>query len=146
RRHATLVGGGAVLAVIIALAVVSLWVTPYDPTAFQIRVRLQPPSWAHWFGTDEFGRDVLSRVLAGSHHSLVMGFAAPAIRVAIGVPLGLTAAFYRGAVDEAVMRAIDLMISLPPILLGLLILAVTKPSLAKTILAVGIVYVPIMAR
>lgn len=146
RRHATLVAGGAVLGIIVVLAIVSLWATPYDPAVFQIRARLQPPSAAHWFGTDEFGRDVLSRVLAGAHHSLVMGFAATAISVAVGVPLGLIAAFYRGAVDEAIMRAIDLMISLPPILLGLLILAVTKPSLAKTILAVGIVYVPIMAR
>ena len=146
RRHATLVAGGVVLAVIVVLAIVSIWVTPYDPAAFAIRVRLQGPTWAHWFGTDEFGRDVLSRVLAGAHHSLVMGFAATAISLAIGVPLGLAAAFYRGPVDEAIMRGIDLMIALPPILLGLLILAVTKPSLVKTILAVGIVYVPIMAR
>ena len=146
RRHAALVTGGTVLGVIVILSIVGIWVTPYDPAAFAIASRLQPPSLAHWFGTDEFGRDVLSRVLSGAHHSLVMGFAATAISVLIGVPLGLLAAFYRGAIDEAIMRAIDLLIAVPPILLGLLILAVTQPSLWKTIVAVGIVYVPIMTR
>ena len=113
-------------------------------TRFSVRERLLPPSAAHPFGTDEFGRDVLSRVLAGAHHSLAMGFGATAISLALGVPLGLLAAFHRGWVEEAIMRGVDLLISVPPMLLGLLLLAVTEPGLGKTILAVGMVYVPIM--
>lgn len=105
-----------------------------------------PPSWAHPFGTDEFGRDVLSRVLAGAHLSLMIGFGAMLISLVVGVPLGMFAAFHRGVVEEVIMRGVDLLISVPPILLGLLILAVTPPNLFKTILAVGLVYIPILVR
>lgn len=142
---ALLFGGGALVAIAI-VAIIGLWYTPYDPTAFAVRLRLAAPSLAHPFGTDEFGRDVLSRVLAGAHLSLAIGFGAMLVSLALGVPLGLLAAFDRGWLGVAIMRGADLMISLPPILLGLLILAVTPPSLGKTILAVGLVYVPILIR
>lgn len=138
--------GIAVLAIIVLLAVIGIWFTPFDPTAFAVRFRLNPPSLTHPFGTDEFGRDVLSRVLAGAHLSLAIGFGAMMISLLFGVPLGLLAAFHRGAVQEIIMRTVDLLISLPPVLLGLLILAVTPPSLIKTILAVGLVYIPILVR
>jgi len=141
-----LVLGGALLLLIGLAAVVGIWFTPYDPTAFSVRERLQPPSALHPFGTDEFGRDVLSRVLAGAHLSLATGFGAMAISLAVGVPLGLIAAFHRGVTEEVIMRSVDLLIALPPVLLGLLVLAVTPPSLWKTIAAVGLVYVPIMVR
>jgi peptide/nickel transport system permease protein len=146
RRARPLFLAGLVLAVIVAVALAGAWITPYNPVAFAVRLRFAPPSFAHPFGTDEFGRDVFSRVLAGARYSLAMGFGAMAISVAAGVPLGLLAAFHRGVVEEAIMRAVDLLISLPPILLGLLILAVTPPTLWKTILAVGLVYIPILTR
>lgn len=138
--------GGVILAAVVLLAALGPWLAPYDPTRFAVRERLAPVSLAHWFGTDEFGRDVFSRVLAGAHYSLAMGFGAMAISVLLGMPLGLIAAFHRGLVEEAIMRGVDLLISLPPILLGLLILAVTPPTLWKTIVAVGVVYVPILVR
>jgi peptide/nickel transport system permease protein len=138
--------GGSVLCVIVALVLIGIWFTPFDPTAFAVRLRLKPPSLIHPFGTDEFGRDVLSRVLAGGHLSLAIGFGAMLISLVIGVPLGLFAAFHRGIVEAVIMRAVDLMISLPPVLLGLLILAVTPPSLGKTIIAVGLAYIPILVR
>jgi peptide/nickel transport system permease protein len=138
--------GGFVVAVIIVLAVLSSWIAPYDPVAFNVRMRFAPPSAAHLFGTDEFGRDVFSRVLTGAPYSLAMGFGAMAISVIVGVPLGLLAAFHRGLTEAAIMRTVDVLISLPPILLGLLILAVTPPNLWKTIIAVGIVYIPILTR
>lgn len=138
--------GVTVLAGIVILAVIGAWHTPFDPTAFAVRTRLMPPSWAHPFGTDEFGRDVLSRVLAGAHLSLMIGFGAMLISLVVGVPLGMFAAFHRGVVEEVIMRGVDLLISVPPILLGLLILAVTPPNLFKTILAVGLVYIPILVR
>jgi peptide/nickel transport system permease protein len=146
RLPAALLFGTAVLSVIVALAVVGIWYTPYDPTAFAVRARLMPPGLAHPFGTDEFGRDVLSRVLAGAHLSIAIGFGAMLISLAVGVPLGLLAAFHRGFTETAIMRSVDLLISLPPVLLGLLILAVTPPSLMKTIIAVGLAYIPILAR
>ena len=96
-----------------------------------MRTRLLPPYAAYSFGTDEFGRDVLSRVLVGDAPRLAMGFGATAISLAIGVPLGLLAAFHRGWVDEAIMRGADLLIAVPPILLGLLVLAVTPPALGR---------------
>jgi peptide/nickel transport system permease protein len=146
RLPGILVIGSAVLAVILLLALIGIWYTPYDPTAFAVRIRLAPPSLPHPFGTDEFGRDVASRVLAGAHLSLAIGFGAMLISLVFGVPFGLLAAFHRGAVEEAIMRTVDLLISLPPILLGLLILAVTPPNLIKTIVAVGMVYIPILVR
>jgi peptide/nickel transport system permease protein len=146
RVPSTLALGLAVLGIIVALGIVGIWYTPFDPTQFAVRFRLMAPSALHPFGTDEYGRDVLSRVLAGAHLSLAIGFGAMFISLLCGVPLGLLAAFHRGATEAVIMRAVDLMISLPPILLGLLILAVTPPTLWKTILAVGLVYIPILAR
>jgi peptide/nickel transport system permease protein len=147
RRTPTLLwAGAAVVGAIVLLAVLAPWIAPYPYDQFRLPERLQPPSPAHWFGTDEFGRDVLSRVLHGAGISLLIGFGATAISLVGGVPLGLVAAYRRGAVDETIMRAVDVMISLPPILLGLLILAVTEPSMWKTAAAVGLVYIPIMTR
>jgi peptide/nickel transport system permease protein len=146
RLPGVLLLGVTVLAGIVILAVIGAWHTPFDPTAFAVRSRLMPPSLVHPFGTDEFGRDVLSRVLAGAHLSLMIGFGAMLISLVVGVPLGMFAAFHRGMVEEVIMRSVDLLISVPPILLGLLILAVTPPNLFKTILAVGLVYIPILVR
>jgi peptide/nickel transport system permease protein len=146
RPPSVLLVGGVLLALIVAACVVGTLWTPFDPTAFAARFRLQPPSPLHPFGTDEFGRDVLSRVLAGGYLSLATGAGAMAISLALGVPLGLLAAFHRGWTDEVIMRGVDLLISLPPVLLGLLVLAVTPPSLWKTIVVVGLVYVPILVR
>jgi peptide/nickel transport system permease protein len=142
----TLLLGGIALLLIVTLATLGPSLSPYDPTAFAVRLRFSPPSGQHWFGTDEFGRDVFSRVLAGAYYSLTMGFGAMLISLIVGVPLGLVAAFHRGVTEEVIMRTVDLLISLPPILLGLLILAVTPPNLWKTIVAVGLVYIPIMTR
>jgi len=146
RLPGSLVIGGVVVGVFIALAVLGPWVAPFPFDQFDVRMRFAPPSAMHWFGTDEFGRDVLSRVLAGAPYSLLIGFGATAISLFIGVPLGLVAAYYRGLGGELIMRGVDVMISMPPILLGLLVLAVTEPGLGKTILAVGLVYVPILTR
>jgi peptide/nickel transport system permease protein len=138
--------GAIVVTAIALLAIIGPAIAPYDPTSFAVRERLASPSMTHWFGTDEFGRDVLSRVLSGAHYSLAIGFGATGISLAIGVSLGLIAAFHRGVVEEAIMRTVDLFISIPPVMLGLLILAVTSPSLLKTIVAVGVIYIPVMTR
>ncbi|QHI97812.1 ABC transporter permease subunit [Xylophilus rhododendri] len=138
--------GLILLAAVLALAILGPWLAHYDLDAMAVEMRLRPPSAEHWLGTDEFGRDVLSRLLHGAQSSLLMGFGATALSVLVGVPLGLAAGYYRGHVDEIVMRTVDVMISVPPILLGLLILSVTTPNIWKTMAAVGLVYVPIMVR
>jgi peptide/nickel transport system permease protein len=141
-----LICGGSILLLVLILALAGPSLSPYDLDAITLETRLLAPNAQHWLGTDEFGRDVLSRVLNGAQSSLFMGFGATALSLFIGVPLGLAAGYYRGLVDETIMRVVDLMISVPPIILGLLILSVTSPSLWKTMLAVGLVYVPIMVR
>jgi peptide/nickel transport system permease protein len=143
---ATLVCGAILLLVIIGLAAAAPWIAPYPYDEMSIMARLKPPSGAHWFGTDEFGRDVLTRVLIGARATLYMGFGATAFSLLIGVPLGLVAGYARGRVDEAIMRTADVLLSFPPILLGLLVLAVTTPALWKAIVAVGVVYIPPMVR
>lgn len=122
------------------------FLAPYPYDEFHVDDRLKGPSFKYWMGTDEFGRDVLSRVLVGARISLYMGIGATLISLFLGVPLGLIAGYYRGRLDEFIMRTMDLIMSFPPILLGLLILAFTTPNLHKTLLAVGLVYVPSISR
>jgi peptide/nickel transport system permease protein len=141
-----MIWGGAIVCVVLALAMVAPWIVPYPYDEMQIMSRLKPPSVAHWFGTDDYGRDVLSRTLIGARLSLLMGLGATAFCLAIGVPIGLYAGYRRGRADEIVMRSMDVLMSFPPILLGLLVLAVTTPSLWKTVLAVGVVYTPSIVR
>lgn len=138
--------GGAVVLVLVVLAVLAPWIAPYRFDEMSLLKRLKPPSAAHWFGTDEFGRDVLSRTLMGARLSLLTGVGATLISLVIGVPLGLIAGYRRGWLDEMLMRAMDVLLSFPPILLGLLILAVTQPTPWKAIIAIGIVYVPALVR
>lgn len=143
---ASLVWGAIILALIVVLAATAAFIAPYPYDQMSILVRLKPPSTAHWFGTDEFGRDVLSRTLVGAGPTLIMGFGATAFSLLIGVPLGLVAGYRRGRVDEAIMRTTDVLMSFPPTLLGLLVLAVTTPALWKAMLAVGVVYIPPIVR
>ncbi|MEQ9246867.1 MAG: ABC transporter permease, partial [Nitratireductor sp.] len=134
------------LGVLIALSLLAPFIIPYDPVALDITSRLQPPSTAHWLGTDEYGRDVLSRILMGGKLSLGLGFAATAVSLLLGVPLGLWAGYRGGRYEELILRGCDVLMSFPPIMLGLLILAVTPPAMWKLIIAVGIVYVPATVR
>lgn len=143
---ASLVVGTLVLLAIVVIAAIAPLIVPYPYDEMSILSRLKPPSLAHWLGTDEYGRDVLTRTLIGARATLVMGFGATAFSLVIGVPLGLLAGYRRGRVDEAIMRSMDVLMSFPPILLGLLVLAVTTPALWKATLAVGIVYVPPLVR
>lgn len=138
--------GAGLICVLLLVAALAPLIAPYPFDGMNIAERLSPPSLAHWFGTDEYGRDVLSRTMYGARLSLFMGVAATAITIAIGVPLGLIAGYSRGWVDSLLMRAMDVLMSFPPIMLGLLVLAVTEPALWKTIMAVGIVYVPVVVR
>ncbi|MBZ0147050.1 MAG: ABC transporter permease [Pseudorhodoplanes sp.] len=138
--------GVTTVVLLIALAALAPLIAPYPFDGMSILNRFKPPSAQHWFGTDEFGRDVLSRTLYGARLSLIIGFGATLISLVIGVPLGLIAGFKRGRIDEWLMRGTDVLMSFPPIMLGLLVLAATTPSLTKAVIAVGIVYVPVLVR
>jgi len=138
--------GGTIVVTLVAVAALAPLIAPYPFDGMSIVNRFKPPSAQHWFGTDEFGRDVLSRTLYGARLSLIIGFGATLISLVIGVPLGLIAGFKRGWIDEWLMRGADVLMSFPPIMLGLLVLAATTPSLTKAVIAVGIVYVPVLIR
>lgn len=139
------VGFGIVM-VIVVLGLLAPWIIPHPWDTISIRTRFRPPGGEFWLGTDDYGRDVLSRLLMGTRLSLAMGLAATLVSLAFGVPIGLAAGYFRGRVDEVLMRAADVLMAVPPIMLGLLVLAVTPPALWKTALAVGFVFIPPIAR
>jgi peptide/nickel transport system permease protein len=153
RRAASVAGRGRVGAaalivvlVFVFLAVASPLIAPDDPNAQDYDALLSSPSLVHPMGTDQVGRDVLSRVIYGSRVSLSLGFTAVVVALAIGVPLGLVAGYVGGAVDNVVMRVVDAFIALPSIILALAIVAVLKPTLFNVTLAIGITYFPLFAR
>jgi peptide/nickel transport system permease protein len=131
---------------IVLLGLLAPWISPHPWDTISMRTRFVPPNATYWFGTDEYGRDVLSRLLMGTRLSLTMGVSATLVSLAVGIPMGLAAGYFRGWIDEALMRLADVLMAVPPIMLGLLVLAVTPPALWKTALAVGFVYIPPIAR
>lgn len=138
--------GLAITGTILLLGLLAPWIAPHPWDTISMRTRFLAPNATYWFGTDEYGRDVLSRLLMGARLSIGMGVAATLFSLAIGVPMGLAAGYFRGWIDEALMRLADVLMAIPPIMLGLLVLAVTPPALWKTALAVGFVYIPPIAR
>ena len=146
RLHGSMVVGGVITFVMVAIAVVSLVWTPYDPAAISIPDRLLPPSSLHWLGTDHFGRDVLSMLMEGARNSMAVALIAVGVGVGLGVPLGLLAAARRGWLDEVVMRVNDLVFAFPALLLAIMITALLGPGAVNAILAIGIFNVPVFAR
>ena len=144
-RRKLVLAGAAILVVVTLLALFAPWVTPYDPMAMKISDRIQSPRLAHWFGTDELGRDVFSRVVFGARYSLTIGALVVLISVTGGVLLGLTAGFFR-RLDGPIMRFVDAMMSFPDILLAIALVAVLGTSMSNVILALAIVYTPRVAR
>lgn len=138
--------GLSILGAIVVLAILDGWIRPYDPLQLNMRDRLQPPSWVHWFGTDELGRDVLSRIIAGTRLFLLVCSVSTAIAVSGGLVLGLAAVSGSRLADMLVMRLVDLMLSFPYILLVLAIVSVLGPSLVTAMVAVGVAAIPGYAR
>jgi peptide/nickel transport system permease protein len=143
---ASLLVGGSIVALLLVVAASAQIIAPYPFDQMHVRDRFSPPDLRYLAGTDEYGRDVLSRLLIGSQLSLLLGVSATLISMGLGVPLGLLAGFRRGLLDEVVMRVLDLMMAFPPIMLVLLILVVTPPSLMKTAIAIGVLSAPPIAR
>ena len=144
RRKVVLAGAG-ILVIVALLALLAPWVTPYEPMTMKIADRMQSPRLSHWFGTDELGRDVFSRVVFGARYSLTIGALVVLISVTGGVLLGLVAGFFR-RLDGPIMRVVDAMMSFPDILLAIALVAVLGASMTNVILALAIVYMPRVAR
>ena len=147
RLPPALVIGAIITALFLAVALVSLVWTPYDTTNLIIADRLQPRSAAHWFGTDQYGRDMASMLMEGTRTSIAVALIAVGIGIGVGVPLGLGAAANRGTLlDEVIMRANDLIFAFPSLVIAILITAVFGPSAINAIIAIGIFNIPVFAR
>lgn len=146
RRNTGAVIGTAILAVVLLLAVFAPYVAPYDPYKQDWTNRLSAPSRDHVFGTDEHGRDLLSRIIFGSRLALSIGLVSIAIGVIIGGFLGLVSGYYGGRIDHAIMRVIDVLMAFPGILLALAVVAALGPGLYNVMIAVGVWSIPLFSR
>lgn len=145
RSKSALIG----LVMIVVILIVTLFgqlFAPYDPLAQSFEVQLGGPSPAHLFGTDQFGRDIFSRVLYGARAALLAGLVANGIATLCGVVIGLVAGFYGGWVDNLLMRVTDVMLAFPYLLLALIVVSILGPGLSSAVIAIGIVYMPQFAR
>lgn len=138
--------GAIVVAVIVLLAIFAPLVAPFDPEAINLRARMQPPSTAHWFGTDELGRDILSRVIHGARPSLMVGLVSVAMATIVGTLLGLIAGYAGGTADAVIMRLMDIIMSFPLLLLALVLVSLFGQNLFNIMLAVAVASVPQYAR
>jgi len=146
RRYMLAVLGGAVVALWALAAICAPWITPYAPDTVHVAGRLAAPSAVHWLGTDELGRDVLTRVVYGSRTSLTVGFTVVLIGGAIGTLIGAVAAYAGRFVEELLMRATDLMFCFPPIILAMAIAAALGIGTRNTVIAMLVVWWPKFAR
>ncbi|SDR20787.1 peptide/nickel transport system permease protein [Rhizobiales bacterium GAS191] len=145
REPSALIGGSIVLACLF-VAIFAPLIAPYDPIASDwMAVRL-PPDFAHPFGTDDLGRDILSRVIFGARASLAAGFASVAIALVIGVPLGLIAGYFGGLTDMLISRCADAVLACPFLVLAIALAAFLGPSLENTMIAIGVSAIPIFVR
>jgi peptide/nickel transport system permease protein len=145
RRRVAMAGLVLVL-FFIALALLAPWIAPHDPVATSWSAIRKAPSVEHWFGTDDIGRDVLSRVVWGSRASLLAGLVSVSIALALGVPIGLVAGFFGGLVDMAVSRITDAFLACPFLILAIALAAFLGPSLTNAMIAIGVSATPIFVR
>ena len=145
-RNPTAAFSTLLLLALVLVAVFDETLAPQGPNEVDVAARLQAPSGEHWFGTDDLGRDILSRVILGAGVSLRVGFLAVGIALLIGTTIGLLAGFYGRWIDDALMRVMDMLFAFPAVLLAIAVLAVRGTGWANTALAIGIVYIPVFAR
>ncbi len=144
-RSKTFVVGAAILAFWILDALLWPLIVPYDPEALAAAT-LQGPSLAHWFWTDDLGRDVLSRTLAGAATTLTVAPAATALGVIAGILVGLFTGYYRGIADDIAMRVVDALLAFPLIIIAVLVMSILGPSVVNVVLVIAIIFTPIVAR
>jgi peptide/nickel transport system permease protein len=142
----TFVIGAAILTFWVLDALFWRLIVPQDPEAMIPELTLRPPSLAHWFGTDDLGRDVFSRTLAGAASTLTVAPAATALGVLGGIVVGLFTGYYRGIADDVAMRVVDSLLAFPLIIIAVLVMSILGPSILNVILVIGIVFMPFVAR
>jgi peptide/nickel transport system permease protein len=137
-RRKLVLAGAAILVVVTLLALFAPWITPYGPMAMKISDRLQSPRLAHWFGTDELGRDVYSRVLYGAQISMTVGLLATALSVLLGAALGVVSGYFGRTLDLVLQRVVDAWLAFPGLVMVIVLLVLLGPGLASVILALGL--------
>ncbi len=145
-RHGLVLAGGSIVLLLGVLAAFGAALAPYDPLAMDFTARFAPPSLTHPFGTDDFGRDLFSRVLYGARVSVQVAFIAVGISGVVGVTLGVTAGYLSGWVDEVIMRLMDVIFAFPAVLLAITVMAILGRGVENAMIAIAIVYAPIFAR
>jgi peptide/nickel transport system permease protein len=145
-RSRTALPAATFIAFLIVIAVFGNQLAPYDPYQEELTARLQAPSLQHPLGTDSLGRDLLSRLLAGTGIDLTISVEAVAIAVLLGTVVGLIAGYYGGMLDSALVSAIDVMLAFPALLLALIVVSALGPNILNAMIAIGIVYIPVYAR
>jgi len=130
--------GSVLVLILFVVSLLAPWLAPYDPNAIDLNNILAPPSAAHWFGTDQLGRDVCSRMIWGAGISLKVGFVATGIAIVIGTILGAVAGYYGGWVDALIMRFVDIMLCFPTFFLILAVIALLEPSIWNIMIIIGI--------
>ena len=138
--------GLAIAIIFLILTVAAPLIAPYDPYEQDLSSALDPPSAEHWFGSDQYGRDTLSRVIYGTRTALLAIIMADVLALVVGGGLGLVAGFSGGKVDALIMRIVDVLLAFPYLLLALIIVAALGPSLTNSVIAIGIIYTPQYAR
>jgi peptide/nickel transport system permease protein len=146
RRNRLALGGGVMIGVLLIVAALAPYLAPYDPAHQSLADKLAGPTARHLLGTDEFGRDVLSRLIFGSRVELAVGVASVLVGLALGTALGTVAAYWGGIADELTMRALDVLLAFPYLLLAILVVSVLGANVRSTILAVGLWATPGFAR
>ena len=138
--------GLVVVVLFILVAILAPLISPYDPIATSFTQVRKPPSWAHWLGTDEVGRDVLARIIWGARASLSAGLVSVGIALGIGVPLGILAGYAGGWVDALLSRIVDAMLAIPFLILAIALAAFLGPSLSNAMIAIGVTATPVFIR
>jgi len=145
-RNVNFTIGICITLAIILTGFFSLVYTPYPPNKMNLSARFQGPSEKYWLGTDQYGRDILSRVMKGSTNSIIVGLVAVSIGMGFGILLGSLAAFYKGWIDEVIMRTSDVLYGFPAVLSAILITSILGPGVINSMIAIGIFNIPIFAR
>lgn len=145
-RNVNFTIGFCITLTILLVALLSIGYTPYDPNRMNLSARFQPPNGSQWLGTDQYGRDILSRTMRGSINSMIVGLVAVSIGMSFGILLGSAATFYGGWVDEIIMRISDVLYGFPAVLSAILITSILGPGIVNSMIAIGIFNIPIFAR
>ncbi len=146
KRNRTALVGVALAVIVTLLAVLAPWISPHDPLEQNVYYRLKGPEPGHPLGVDDFGRDVLSRILWGARTSLVVGSASVVVGLMVGTVMGIVAGFKGGRLEYVIMRSVDVLLSFPTLVMGLMVMAILGSGMMKLILAIGIVMSPRFAR